>query len=59
MPGMKIRKLKELYLFFDNIITGKDNYKKERKKISKIVNEYQNGDNRKRLLDAVLKLEER
>ena len=27
------RKLKELYLFFDNIITGKDNYKKERKKI--------------------------
>lgn len=59
MPGMKIRKLKELYLFFDNIIIGKDNYKKERKKISKIVNEYQNGDNRKRLLDAVLKLEER
>lgn len=59
MPGMKIRKLKELYLFFDNIITGKDNYKKERKKISKIVNEYQSGDNRKRLLEAVLKLEGR
>lgn len=58
MPGMKIRNLKELYLFFDNFVINKDNYKKERNKISKLVNKYPVGDYRKQLLETVLKMEE-
>lgn len=59
MPGMKIKNLKELYLFFDTIVIGKDNYQKERKKISKLVNKYPVKNYRKQLLETVLKLEEK
>lgn len=59
MPGMKIKKLTDLYLFLDAVAGGKDDYKKERKKISNLVNKYPVKEYRKTLLEMVLKLEEK
>lgn len=58
MPGMKIKTLDELYLFLENFVKGKDEYKNERKRILNFTNEFKSNNNSKTLLEKVIKLEE-
>lgn len=55
MPGEKIRSLDELYMFFNDVLSGKDKYKEERKKILNYTNKYRTNNNRERILKEVLK----
>lgn len=53
MPGQKINNLDELKLFIDNLYNEKDKYKKERKKVCKIFNEFSDNNSSKRLAKAL------
>lgn len=55
MPGEKIRNLNDLYMFFEDILNGKDKYKDERKKILNYTNKYKTGNSRERILKEILK----
>lgn len=44
-PGQRIRSLKELELFIDNVANGKDDYENDREKINDISNKFQDGRN--------------
>ena len=55
MPGEKIRNLNELYMFFEDILNGKDKYKDERKKILNYTNKYKTGNSREGILKEILK----
>lgn len=50
MPGEKIKTQEDLIVFINNVINDKDNYKKERQKITKIFHDYVGTDNSERLL---------
>lgn len=51
MPGEKIGKLEDLYMFIDDLSNKKDDYKKERKKILKITNKYKDDKNTERVVN--------
>lgn len=50
-PGMKMRTMKDLEVFIDNLIEGKDDYIQARMKINNLSNKYQDGNNCKRTLE--------
>lgn len=55
MPGHKIGNLKDFYKFLDDFDKGIDKYKKERAKICKIGNEYNDNKNCKRIIEKFFK----
>lgn len=50
MPGEKIYNYEELIKFLEDIMNGKDKYKEERNRVNNLANEYQDGNNCRRLL---------
>lgn len=53
MPGHKIECMKDLYGFIEDVMKGKDPYKAERNTVSKFANEYQDGNNCKRVAEYI------
>ena len=49
MPGVKINDIEELKMFVDNLIKNVDEYKKERKRVNAIFNEFNDGNSSERL----------
>ena len=50
MPGEKIKNLSDFDVFLNHISEGSDPFKKDRIKISKWANEYQDGNNAERFV---------
>ncbi|MCM1535258.1 MAG: CDP-glycerol glycerophosphotransferase family protein [Clostridium sp.] len=52
MPGYKIKTQEEFYRFLDDLSSGNDPYKQERKRVKSIIHKYDDGDACKRLLEV-------
>ena len=50
MPGPKIKTTEDLFQFIEGLATGKDEYKSERERVNKLVNQYQDGKSCERLI---------
>lgn len=53
MPGNKIKTLDELLNFINDLNKGKDDYKKDRKKVLNYINEYQDDKNCERIIEYI------
>lgn len=53
MPGHKIKEIKDLYLFIEDLKSGQDKYKDFRKKVCKLTNKYSDSNNRKRICENI------
>ncbi len=53
MPGQKINDIKDLKEFIDNLDKNIDHYKKERKRVNKIFNEFTDNNSSKRLAEKI------
>ena len=51
MPGDKIKDIKDLYKFIDNLTNNKDNYKKKRSDMKKLFHKYHDANSAKRLAE--------
>ncbi|HDL6714808.1 TPA: CDP-glycerol glycerophosphotransferase family protein [Yersinia enterocolitica] len=54
-PGNKIKKVEEIYDFFDMLINEKDEFKSERHRVKKILHKYSDGNNSKRVADILIR----
>lgn len=59
MAGDKIYDYDGLEIFIENLFTGQDDFKEQRKKIRDISNEYQDGKNCERVIKFIMSLEEK
>lgn len=53
MPGSHIKNIKDLYVFIDELNLNKDKYKNQRKKVLDLVNDFQDNNNCKRIIDKI------
>lgn len=54
-PGNKIKKVEEIYEFFDMLINEKDEFKSERYRVKTILHKYSDGNNSKRVVDTLMR----
>ncbi len=55
MPGTQIRTEQEVLDFVQSVVDGRDDYAEKRRELNNLVNQYQDGNSTKQLLDRIMK----
>ena len=53
MPGMKIENIRDLEVFIENVASGYDEFAEERRRVSRLVHDYPDGNNCGRLCERL------